>query len=182
MIDFSTLKNKIKETEEWLSKENGQIRTGRATPTLLDEVRAEAYGSMMPINQLATIAGEDPRTLRIVPFDSSVTKAIEKAILVSGSGLSVSVDDKGLRVSVPALTEETRGQFVKIAKQKLEDAKITIRGERNKFNEEIQSKKKDAEIGEDDMRRAQNEMEKLVKEAGEKFEAQFKKKEAEIMN
>lgn len=182
MIDFSTLKNKIKETEEWLSKECGQIRTGRATPTLLDEIKAEAYGSMMPINQLATIAGEDPRTLRIVPFDGSVSKAIEKAILVSGSGLSVSMDDKGLRVSVPALTEETRGQFVKIAKQKLEDAKITLRGERNKFNDDLQTKKKNSDISEDEMRRAQTEMEKLVKEASEKLEAQFKKKEAEIMN
>lgn len=182
MYDFSKFKQKIKDTEDWLSKEFGQIRTGRATPTILDGVFVEVYGSHMPISQVATIATEDPRTLRIAPWDATNIKPIEKAIQTSNTGLSCAVDDKGLRVSFPPLTTESRSNFVKIAKSKLEDAKVALRGERNKVNDELNTEKKDGTMSEDDVMRAKTEVDKLMKEATDKLEALTDKKEQEIMN
>lgn len=181
MYDFSNLKSKIKETEAWLSNEFSQIRTGRATPSMLDSVHVEAYGSTLPINQVAGVSLEDARTIRITPWDMSMAKAVEKAIMAANLGVSVMLDEKGARVVFPPLTTETRTQFIKIAKQKLEDAKVAIRHERNKVNEDLQTKKKNGEMGEDDMMRQKNEMEKIVKEGMDKLEVATGKKEAEIM-
>ncbi len=181
MYDFTHFKKQIKDTEEWLQKELSQIRTGRATPAILDGITVDAYGSMVPISNVATIGSEDARTLRIAPWDSSNIKPIEKAIQVSNLGLSVSVDDKGLRVSFPPLTTESRGNFVKIAKAKLEDAKIAIRQERNTINDKIMSGKKDGTMSEDEVTRAKGEVDKFVKEGTDKLEAYTKKKEEEIL-
>jgi ribosome recycling factor len=182
MYDFKDFKTKIKDTEEWLAKEFSQIRTGRATPAMLDGVFVEVYGSQMPITQVANIAIEDPRTLRIVPWDNSNIKAIEKSILISNSGLSVSVDAQGIRVSFPPLTTESRGTFVKMAKSKLEEAKVTLRQERNRVNDDLNNKKKESEMSEDEVTRAKAEVDKLIKEGTEKFEALTVKKESEIMS
>jgi ribosome recycling factor len=182
MQDFKELKEKIRSTEEWLQKEFSQIRTGRATPMILDSIFVEVYGSQMPISQVATISSEDPRTLRIAPWDSQNIKPIEKAIQTSNLGLSVGVDDKGLRVSFPALTTESRNNFVKIAKAKLEDAKVAVRQERNKANDAINAGKKDGSISEDDAMRGRETVDKLIKEAGDKFDSIFAKKEEEILN
>ena len=181
MYDFSNLKLKIKETESWLSNEFLHVRTGRATPSMLDGVLVEAYGSSLPINQVAGISLEDARTIRITPWDMSMAKAIEKGITAANLGVSVSLDEKGARVSFPSLTTETRTQFVKIAKQKLEDAKVAIRLERNKVNDDLQAKKKNGEMGEDDMMRQKNEMEKIVKEGMDRLEVATSKKETEIL-
>lgn len=180
--DWNQLKKKIKDTEDWLSKEFQGIRTGRATPALLDSISIEVYGSYMPISQVATILNEDPKTLRISPWDLQNIKSIEKAIMTSNLGVSVSVDEKGLRVSFPPLTSESRTQFVKVAKQKLEDAKVSLRQERNRVNDDLQEKKKNSEMGEDEMMRAKAEMEKLVKEANEALDGLFKKKETDILS
>jgi ribosome recycling factor len=182
MYDFKDFKQKIKDTEEWLSKEFGQIRTGRATPQMLDGVSVEVYGSMMPVSQVANITIEDPRTLRIAPWDNANIKPIEKAILISNTGLSVAVDDKGLRVSFPPLTTESRGNFVKLAKAKLEDAKVALRQERNRVNDDLNTKKKDSEMSEDEVIRAKAEVDKLIKEGTDKLEVLSQKKEQEIMN
>lgn len=179
--DFSELKNKIKDVENWLSKELSQIRTGRANPSILDDVKIEVYGSMMPISQTATISTEGPQTLRISPWDSANIKPIEKAIVVSGLGLSVAVDDKGLRVSFPQLTTESRNQYIKHARQKSEEAKVTLRHDRNKVNDDLTAKKKGAEMGEDEMMRHKTEMEKLIKDAADRFEKMVEKKEKEIL-
>jgi len=176
------LKQKIKYTEEWLGKEFGQIRTGRASPAILDGILVESYGTQMPILQMATVMSEDPRTLRIAPWDNANVKPIEKAIQTSNLGLSVAVDDKGLRVSFPQLTTESRNNFVKIAKQKLEDAKVTIRQERNKVNDDLASKKKDGSMSEDEVMRAKTEVEKLIKEVGDTLDKFFAKKETEILS
>lgn len=181
MFDFSNLKNKIKDTDEWLQKELGQIRTGRATPSILDGVRVEAYGSEMPVSNVATITLEDARTIRITPWDNAMIKPIEKGVTLSNLGLSVAVDDKGLRVSFPALTTETRGNFVKMARTKVEEAKIALRQERNKANDELNTAKKDGAMGEDDVVRAKAEVDKLVKEGGDKFDTHGDKKEKELM-
>lgn len=181
MFDFSILKNKIKDTDDWLQKELSQIRTGRATPSVLDSVRVEAYGSEMPVSNVATVTSEDARTLRITPWDNSMIKPIEKGITVANLGLSVAVDDKGLRVCFPVLTTETKGQFVKMARSKVEDAKVALRQERNKTNDELNNAKKEGTMGEDDVMRSKTEVDKLIKEAGEKFDAHGDKKERELM-
>lgn len=178
--NFSDFKNKLKETEEWLKREFSAVRTGRATPAILDSLKVDAYGSMMPINQVANISVEDARMLRISPWDSSVTKSIEKAILVSDLGLSVTVDDKGLRVVFPDLTSERRQSLIKIAKQKLEDAKVAIRGEREKVLKDIEAKEKSKEISEDEKFRLKNELQKMLDDVNKVLEDIFAKKEREI--
>lgn len=181
MYDFTNFKRALKDTEDWLHKELGQIRTGRATPTILDSIMVDAYGSMVPVSNVATISSEDPRTLRISPWDASNIKPIEKAIQTSDLGLSVAVDDKGLRVSFPPLTTESRGNFVKIAKARLEDAKVAERQERNKINEDLNSNKKDGSMSEDIVMKSRTEVDKLIKESTERLESLTKKKEEEIL-
>lgn len=179
---FSGFKLKIKNVEEWLHKEFQGIRTGRATPVLLDSVHVEAYGAQMPLNQVGSIAIEDSRTLRVSPWDKSKIKDIEKAIQTSNLGLSVSVDDIGLRVSFPPLTEERRQGFVKIAKSTLEEARIFLRREREEVWNDIQKQEKDGKLSEDEKFRAKDEMQKLVDETNRNLENFFSRKEQEIMS
>jgi ribosome recycling factor len=180
--NFSSFKQQIKDVEEWLKKEHTTIRTGRATPSILDKVMVESYGQMSPISQVATISLEGPRSLRVTPWDTSVVKSIEKAILVSNLGLSVVVDDKGLRLTFPELTTESRTQFVKLAKQKLEEARQTLRGLRDDVWQDIQNAEKQGGMGEDEKFRLKNEMQKMVDDANLALEKQAESKEKEIMN
>jgi ribosome recycling factor len=178
--NFSSFKDEIKKTEDWLRQEFSSLRTARASSAVLDSVRVEAYGSMMPINQVASISSDDPKSLRVSPWDMTLAKAIEKAIQVSNLGLSVTLDDKGLRVIFPELTSERRDSIVKLAKQKLEDGRIAIRTEREKVLKDLEKKEKDGEIGEDEKFRFKNELQKMVDEAGKALEDLFSKKEKEI--
>ena len=156
------------------------IRTGRATPTLLDGVQVEAYGARMPISQVASLSTEDARTLRITPWDASQTKEIERAITLANLGVSSAVDDKGLRVFFPELTSERREQLLKISKQKLEEARVALRGERDKVWSDIQAKEKDGKLSEDEKFRAKDEMQKLIDEGNKKLEELAERKEKEI--
>ena len=113
--DFSKLKEQIKETEEWLARELSGVRTGRATPTLLDGVKPEAYGSRTPLRELASVSTEDARTLRVIPWDKELLKAVEKGITDANLGVGVSTDDQGLRISFPELTSERRAQLSKLS-------------------------------------------------------------------
>lgn len=180
--NFNTFQSKIKETENWLVKEFGTIRTGRASANLLDSIKVDSYGALSPLNAVGSISNEDPRTLRITPWDSSQIKEIEKAIIAANLGVSAVVDDKGVRVIFPELTGERREQLIKLSKQKLEDAKIAIRRERNEVHDDLQAKKKSGELGEDEMMRYKDQMEKLVTEANKKLDELFAKKEKEIAN
>ena len=179
--DFSSFKQKTKNTEEWLVKELTGIRTGRATVSFLDGVKVDSYGSMMQLSAVASVATEDPKTIRISPWDRTQTQAIEKAITLADLGVSVSVDDKGLRVIFPELTGERRQQLVKIAKQKLEDSKVALRRERGDIADDLNKKKKDGEMSEDEMMRAKAEMEKIVKDCEAHLEEAFVKKEKDIL-
>ncbi|QQR82733.1 ribosome recycling factor [Candidatus Campbellbacteria bacterium] len=178
--NFSDLKKKTAEIQEWLSKELSAIHTGRASVALLDTVRASAYGSFMPITQLANMSVEDARTIRIAPWDSSVLGAIDKALREANLGVSVATDDKGIRVSFPDLTTETREKYVKLVGKKMEEARISIRGVRDEVWNDIQTKEKGGAIGEDEKFRAKEEMEKLIKEANEKLEELARQKEENI--
>jgi len=121
--DFSKLKEHIKETEEWLARELSGVRTGRAAPSLFDGLKPEAYGARTPLRELASVSVEDARTLRIIPWDMGLLKAIEKAITEANLGVGIASDDQGLRVSFPELTGERRTQLLKIAGEKTETAK-----------------------------------------------------------
>jgi ribosome recycling factor len=180
--DFSPLKKKIKDVEEWLKKEQSQIRTGRATPTLLDGVSVEAYGSKVPLNQVGSIANEDPRTLRISIWDQSLIKETERGIVAANLGVSVIVDDKGIRVSFPELTSERRQAVIKIAKEKLEDARVTLRKLREEVWNDIQKKEKEGGMGEDDKFRFKEDMEKIIKDGNALLEDLHSRKEKEVMS
>lgn len=179
--NFSNLKQNIKNLEEWIKKEMSSIRTGRATPAILDSVKVEAYGSFMPINQLANISVEDAKMIRISPWDSSQVKAIEKSIVSSDLGLSVTVDGNGLRVIFPELTTDRRSSLVKVAKQKLEESKVTLRAEREKTIKDIDTQEKSGSISEDEKFRLKTELQKIIDDSGKVFDEIFSKKEKEIL-
>ena len=178
--NFSPLKQKVKDAESWLQKEYQGIRTGRATPALLDSVYVDSYGARLPINQVAAIATEDARTLRITPWDAAQVKMIEKAIVASNLGLSVALDDKGVRVMFPELTAERRTSLMKIVKERLEQARVTLRGERDEVWKDIQEQERDGKIGKDEKFRYKDEMEKIISEGDTKLEAASKRKDQEI--
>lgn len=178
--DFTTLKTQIKETEEWLARELGGVRTGRATPTLLDAVKPEAYGTRTPLTQLANVSVEDARTLRVIPWDASLTKDIEKAVTEADLGVGVSVDAQGLRVSFPELTGERRTQLSKIAGDKTEQARVTLRGHRTDALKSLDEAKKEGGMGDDELKRLKDEVQKLIDAGNEKFAELQKKKEDEI--
>lgn len=178
MYNLDGFKQELKGAEEWLSKEYSQIHTGRANPALLDGVSVESYGSLQPLKNTASISIEDPKTLRVVPWDKSLNKGIEKSLHEANLGFSISVDDAGVRVIIPALTSETRQKLAKIAKERLEDARITVR----KAREGILSSLKDQALPEDTFVRAKEEVQKLVDGANSSLEVLFEKKETEILN
>ncbi len=179
-FNFTELKKKIEEAEEWLSKELQSVRTGRATPLLLDSVSVEAYGSRMPIRDIAAISIEDARTLRITPWDLSQNKAIEKAVTVANLGVSTSVDEKGIRVHFPELTSERRTVLVKLIKEKLEAARVTLRGERDSVWSTIQKDERDGKMSEDDKFRRKEEMQKIIDDGNKTLEEIANKKEQEV--
>ena len=143
MYNFTNFKNELKKVEEFLSKEYSQLSTGRASPMVLDGVNVESYGSHQPIKNVASVSIEDPKTLRIAPWDKNQIKAIEKGILTADLGLSVATDELGIRVIFPQLTTETRQKLVKILKEKLEDRRITVRRERDKVWDDIKKQEKE---------------------------------------
>ncbi|MFZ2167580.1 MAG: ribosome recycling factor [Minisyncoccia bacterium] len=178
--DFSKLKTSITETEEWLSRELSGVRTGRATPTLLDGVKPEAYGSRTPIKELANISVEDARTLRIIPWDKELLKVIEKGITDADLGVGVSTDDQGLRVSFPELTSERRTQLSKIAGDKTEQAKVTMRGHRTDAMKALDSAEKEGGMGKDEVARLKAEVQKLIDAGNDALAKHLEKKETEI--
>ncbi len=180
--NFTNLKTKVKDVEEWLKRENMTIRTGQASVSLLDAVLVESYGSMVPLNQIGSVSTEDPRTLRISPWDTSIIKEVEKALIKADLGVSVAVDDKGVRVSFPPLTTERRDMFVKMAKEKMEQARISLRRVRDEVWNDIQATEKMGGMGEDEKFRFKEEMEKMIKEANTALEMIHAKKEKELMN
>jgi ribosome recycling factor len=178
--DFSPLKTQIKETENWLQKELAGVRTGRATPTLLDGVKPEAYGNKTSLREIAAISVEDPRTLRIMPWDKSLTKAIEKGVVDANLGVGVAVDDQGLRVSFPELTADRRVQLKKLAGEKMEQAKVTLRSHRTDTLKDIEAKEKEGGMGKDEAMRLEQELQKLIDAGNESLAKLLEKKEQEI--
>jgi ribosome recycling factor len=178
--DFKPLEAQIKQINERLARELSGVRTGRATPAILDSITVESYGTRMGIQQVANVTVEDARTLRIVPWEAGQAKEIEKAITLANLGLSVGMDEKGVRVSFPELTSERRVQLIKVAKEKVEEAKTQLRGVRDDVWSDIQKKEKDGKMGEDEKFRAKDEMQKRVDAGNKQFEEALARKEKEI--
>lgn len=178
MYDIAQFKKQTSEKAAWLSLELQGIRTGRASPALLDGISIEVYGSRMKINQVANITGEDARTLYVLPWDREHVKPIEKAITLADLGVSVGSDEKGVRVSFPELTAERRGQLVKLVRTKLEEARIGLRGVRAKAISEIDN----SEASEDAIKRLKADVQKGMDEMNKELEAITEKKEKELLN
>jgi len=178
--DFSKLKTDIKETEEWLARELSGVRTGRATPTLLDGVKPEAYGTRTALRELASVSVEDARTLRVIPWDKTLTKTIEKGITDADLGVGVSTDDQGLRVSFPELTSERRTQLSKLAGDKTEQAKVTLRSHRTDALKALETAEEAGGIGEDEVKRLKGEIQKLIDAGNDVLAKVLERKEDEI--
>ena len=179
--DFSPFKKRADDIAEHLKKELSAIHTGRASTTILDGVFIESYGARLAIPHVATVANEDARTIRIVPWEKSNGKEIEKAINAANLGVSVAVDEGGLRVFFPDLTTERRVAFTKIVREKLEDARIEVKGEREKTKNDIIAKQRDNEMSEDEKVVALEDLQKFVDGANNLLEALGDKKEKEIL-
>ncbi len=178
--DFKPLEKRIAEITERLGKELGGVRTGRATPAILDGVLVESFGARMPINSIATVSIDDARTLRITPWNAGDGKEIEKAITVANLGLSVGADERGVRVFFPELTSERRTQLLKLAKEKVEEARAGLRSARDEVWSGIQKQEKDKKMSEDDKFRAKDDMQKRVDAGNKAFDDMLARKEKEI--
>lgn len=171
-------KSQFEKSIEHLTSELSVLRTGRASPALVENIQVEAYGTMQPVKALASMSTPDAKTLEIAPWDQSVIKAIETAIQKSEIGINPVVDGKTIRLNMPSMTEESRMKLMKLVKEKLEDTRIQIR----KVREEVKKKVATMDGGEDVVRKEQEKLEKLVKEYIEKIDAIGDKKEKEVMS
>jgi ribosome recycling factor len=164
-----------------LKNELNRVRTGRASLSILDGIKVDYYGTSTPLNQMATLAVPESRLITIQPWDISVIKDIEKALLKSDLGLTPSNDGKIIRISIPALTEDRRKELVKVVSKICEDYKVSVRNIRRDSNELLKSMKKDGEISEDDAFKSQDEVQKITDEQVKLIDECFKEKEKEIL-
>ncbi len=164
-----------------LAREFGGVRTGRANTALLDALRVEAYGSVTPINQMASLSVPDPKTLVIQPWDASQLHAIEKAILKSDLGLTPASDGKVIRLTMPTLTEERRKQLAKTVGKLAEDARVAIRNVRREANDKVKALAKDKKVSQDEERRGHDQIQKTTDRYITRVDELAKKKEQEIL-
>ncbi|MBT8395413.1 MAG: ribosome recycling factor [Gemmatimonadetes bacterium] len=172
----------MKAAVEAMRREFATVRTGKATPALLDTVKVEAYGTQMPLNQVATVNTPEATLLVVQPFDQTLIGAIEKAILVADLGLNPANDGNVIRVPVPPLNEERRKEYVKLLHKLAEEGKVSLRHARHKARDTIQDLIKAHELGEDEGRRQMDEVEKLTHEHADSIDELLKKKEEEVMS
>jgi ribosome recycling factor len=164
-----------------LQNELKRIRTGRASLSLLDAIRVDYYGTLTPLNQMASLSIPESRLIIIQPWDVSVIKDVERAILKSDLGLTPNNDGKIIRISIPPLTEDRRKELVKVVHKISQDHKVSVRNIRRDSNELLKSLKKDGEISEDDAFRAQDQVQKITDEYIELVDDEYKEKEKEIL-
>ena len=166
---------------EAIRNELATVRTGKASPALLDLVKVEAYGQQMPINQMAQISAPEPRLIVVQPYDPSQIGEIEKALMASDLGLTPSNDGKVIRLPIPPLTEERRKELVRVTHRIAEEGRIAIRNIRHDANKKVQQAEKDGEISEDEMHRKLKEIQDLTDEHVERIDEMLERKEKEIM-
>ena len=177
---YDEYENKMKKTVEVLLGQYSAIRAGRASPAVLDQVKVDYYGTPTPINQVATISVPDPRTLMIQPWDATILKVIEKALLTSELGINPANDGRFLRLVFPQPTEERRKELIKQVYKNAEDSKVAIRNVRRDAVEKFKAQKKKGEITEDDLTDTEKDLQKLTDKYITEIDKVASKKEAEI--
>ena len=178
---LSELREKMNNSVEALKKEFVRLRTGRASTALLDGIKVNCYETQMPLDQVSSLSVPESRQLTIKPWDQSILGEIEKSILKSELGLTPMNDGKIIRISIPPLTEERRKELAKLAKKMAEDNKISIRNHRRETNDMFKELKNEKEISEDEMFRAQEEVQKRTDEFIKKIDEITAEKEKEII-
>ncbi|GAA3940327.1 ribosome recycling factor [Litoribacillus peritrichatus] len=173
--------NRMKKSIEALGNAFAKIRTGRAHPSILNGVMVSYYGADTPLSQLANINVEDARTLAVVPWEKPMVPEIEKAIMKADLGLNPSTNGDKIRVPMPALTEETRKNYIKQARAEAETARVSVRNARRDANSDIKDLLKEKELTEDDARRAEDEVQKITNKFIAQVDADLVKKEADLM-
>jgi ribosome recycling factor len=183
MIDdvLSDANTRMDKSVEAVKHEFTSIRTGRASAALLDRVQVSAYGTRMPVNQVATISVPEPRLLSITPFDKGTIKDIERAIQESDLGLTPANDGQIIRLPIPQLTEERRKELVRQVRHMAEEGKVAARNIRRDAIHHLKELEKDGDVGADDIRRAEDRLQKLTDQHTAAIDAALKAKEAEIM-
>ncbi len=171
----------MQKTVEATRREFGGIRTGRATPALLERISVDYYGVQTPVTQVATVTAPDPRLLVVQPWDKRMLKEVERAILKSELGLTPSTDGNVIRLPIPALTEERRRELVKVVRKHAEEGRVAIRNIRRDHKDKLEHLEKGGKISEDDSRRAVEELQKLTDRYINEIETALSAKEAEIM-
>jgi len=183
MLDdvYKDAESKMNKSIDATRSEFASIRTGRAAPSLLDRLQVEAYGSMVPLKQVASVSSPDGRSLQVSAFDKSTVGAIRKAIETSDLGLNPNIDGSNIRLSIPPLTEDRRKDLVKLIKKKGEDGKVAIRNIRHKSVDEIKALLKESKITEDENKRAGDHVQKLTDKFIKEVDTLVGHKEKEIM-
>jgi ribosome recycling factor len=174
-------KTRMEKALDAVRREFASVRTGKASPALLEHVRVEAYETHMPLEQLATISAPEPRLLVVQPWDKNLMGTIEKAIQSSDLGLNPSNDGSVIHVPIPQLNEERRQELVKVLHKMAEEGRVSLRTARRVANEDVKAKMKEHEISEDDGHRMLDEVQKLTDEYVEKLDALLKAKEEEVL-
>jgi ribosome recycling factor len=178
---FKDLESRMGKCVESTRSEFASIRTGRATPALLDRLHVEAYGAAVPLKQVASISTPDARTLVIQAFDKNVVGDIRKAIEKSDLGITPNIDGSTIRLTVPPLNEERRKDLVKVVKKKAEDGKVAVRNVRHKAHDDLKEQLKKHEITEDDNKRMQDQLQKLTDKFVKEIDLLVVAKEKDIM-
>ena len=181
-MDYSEIKEKMEKALENLVQRLSEVRAGRANPAILNKVKIDYYGTPTPINQVAGISVPEARMIMIQPWDVSILKEIEKAILASEIGINPNNDGKVIRLVFPELTEERRKELVKEIKKYSEDAKVVIRNIRRDGIDKAKAMQKDGEITEDDLKMAETEIQKITDKYTEEVDKTITAKETEIMS
>jgi ribosome recycling factor len=181
MPSIKEARSRMDDALEALRREFASVRTGKATPALLDTVRVDAYGSKMPINQVASVHTPEPSLLVVQPFDKSLLGDIERGIQMADLGLNPSNDGNIIRVPIPALTEERRREYAKLLHKMAEEGRVSVRHARKLARDDIQRRIKEHELGEDAGHRELDEAEKLTQEYQDRIDEMLKRKEQEVM-
>lgn len=179
---ISTLKDKMSKTIDTLKSNLMSVKVGRANPNMLDRIEVEYYGSMTKVNQVANISTPESRIIMVQPWEKSMLKEIEKAILKSDLGLVPNNDGSSIRLIIPEMTEETRKDTVKKVKKIAEDSKVSIRSIRRDANDKVKSFKKESSITEDDLKKAEDEIQKITDKFIKNIDEMVSVKEKEIMS
>lgn len=181
-MDFDLVDSDLEKCIEHLKEELAQIRTGRATAELIEPVKVEAYGTISPLKNLGNISVSDTRSLFVQVWDKGVVESVAKGIDAANLGLSTSIEGDGVRVHVPELTEERRKDLVKVMKERVETARISVRNVRRDYIKMIDEMVKEGELPEDDGKRFKDDIEKRVKKTNEVIEDMKDTKEGDLMS